>query len=81
MGQVVPLSLFMTLSHFLTVHRRGAMGAAAISNILGPPGGTHERFSSVSTLPIASFPNRVLKNGASGRDPAVSGFCNCSHIF
>jgi hypothetical protein len=23
----------------------------------------------------------VLKNGASGRDPALCGFCKCSHIF
>jgi hypothetical protein len=22
----------------------------------------------------------VLKNGASGRDPALCGFCKCSHI-
>jgi hypothetical protein len=22
----------------------------------------------------------VLKNGASGRDPALRGFCKCSHI-
>ena len=24
--------------------------------------------------------NRLLKNGASGRDPALRGFCKCSHI-
>jgi hypothetical protein len=24
---------------------------------------------------------RVLKNGASGRDPALCGFCKCSHII
>jgi hypothetical protein len=25
--------------------------------------------------------NRVLKNCASRRDPALCGFCKCSHIF
>jgi hypothetical protein len=25
--------------------------------------------------------NRVLKNRASRRDPALCGFCKCSHIF
>jgi hypothetical protein len=24
---------------------------------------------------------RVLKNGASGRDPALRGFCKCSHLI
>jgi hypothetical protein len=24
--------------------------------------------------------SRLLKNGASGRDPALRGFCKCSHI-
>ncbi len=27
-----------------------------------------------------SRPNRVLKNRASGRDPALCGYCKCSHI-
>jgi hypothetical protein len=25
--------------------------------------------------------SRLLKNGASGRDPVLCGFCKCSHIF
>jgi hypothetical protein len=25
--------------------------------------------------------NRLLKNSASGRDPALHGFCKCSHIM
>jgi hypothetical protein len=27
-----------------------------------------------------AHPNRLLKNGASGRDPALRGSCKCSHI-
>jgi hypothetical protein len=41
----------------------------------------HDGFPQIATGPIASSHIRVLKNGASGRDPALRGFCNCSHIF
>ena len=41
----------------------------------------HDGFPQIATGPIASSHIRVLKNGSSGRDPALRGFCNCSHIF
>jgi hypothetical protein len=37
----------------------------------------------VSIVGMAGSPSslaRVLKNRASGRDPALCGFCKCSHI-
>jgi len=71
----------MAFSHPLTVHRRGGIATTVISIILGQLGGTHDGFPQIATGPIASSRIGVLKNGASGRDPALRGFCNCSHIF
>jgi hypothetical protein len=29
---------------------------------------------------LLGFVNRLMKNRASGRDPALCGFCKCSHM-